>query len=111
MGEKTRAPESPLSGGTLSGTTNPEGSSETRPMQAGSALHNQLAASPTAPLDLYAPITSDIILEVRRGKMKALEGLKIMSGIDKGLCTGPVTVDSMGIVEEYTPQPCLYYVC
>ena len=43
--------------------------------------------------------------------MKALEGLKIMSGIDKGLCTGPVTVDSMGIVEEYTPQPCLYYVC
>ncbi|CAK7271804.1 hypothetical protein SEPCBS57363_004810 [Sporothrix epigloea] len=100
MGETIRAPESPLTGGTLSGITNPASTSETRPTQAGSALSNRLAVSPTAPLDLYAPITSDIILEVRRGKMKAMEGLKIMSGIDKGLCTGPVTVDSMGIVED-----------
>ncbi|CAK7220826.1 hypothetical protein SBRCBS47491_004321 [Sporothrix bragantina] len=102
MGEKTRAPESPLSGGTLSGVSNdpPRSISELRPTQAANTTSNQQTASPAAPLDLYAPITSDIILEVRRGKMKAMEGLKIMSGIDKGLCTGPVKVDSMGIVED-----------
>ncbi|CAK7271655.1 hypothetical protein SEPCBS119000_004717 [Sporothrix epigloea] len=92
MVETSRAPESPLTGGTRSGVSIP-----TEPAQVG---NKPLTAVSTAPLDLYAPITSDIILEVRRGKMKAMEGLKIMSGIDKGLCTGPVTVDSMGIVED-----------
>ena len=91
MGENARAPESPLSGGTQSGASaDPPRGTTTNPP----------AASPAPALDLYAPITSDVILEVRRGKMKALEGLKIMSGIDKGLCTGRVKVDSLGIVEE-----------
>ncbi|CAK7202580.1 hypothetical protein SEUCBS139899_005304 [Sporothrix eucalyptigena] len=98
MGEKTRTPESPLSGGTLSGVSSDP--SEQRPMLAANTKPRQLTATSTTPLDLYAPITSDIILEVRRGKMKALKDLKIMSGIDKGLCTGPVKVDSMGIVED-----------
>ncbi|KIH88572.1 hypothetical protein SPBR_06840 [Sporothrix brasiliensis 5110] len=82
MGETTRAPESPLSGGTQSGVSaDPsQGNTSTNP-----------AATPSAPvLDLYEPITSDVILEVRSGKMKALEGLKITSAIDKDLCTGRV---------------------
>lgn len=90
MGETARAPESPLSGGAQSGAS-------VDPPRA-TAPNPPPSASPA--LDLYAPITSDVILEVRRGKMKALEGLKIMSGIDKGLCTDRVKVDSMGIVEE-----------
>lgn len=91
MGETACAPESPLSGGTQGGASAdpPRGATNTPP-----------TASPASVLDLYEPITSDVILEVRRGKMKALEGLKIMSGIDKGLCTDRVKVDSMGIVEE-----------
>ncbi|OAA57367.1 Molybdenum cofactor sulfurase protein [Niveomyces insectorum RCEF 264] len=51
-------------------------------------------------VDLDAPITSDVVLEVRSGKLKPLEGLKILSGIDKGLCTGPVPVASLGIVGD-----------
>ncbi|KAL1914094.1 hypothetical protein Sste5344_000364 [Sporothrix stenoceras] len=90
MGETARAPESPLSGGTQSGAS-------ADPPRA-TAPNPPPSASPV--LDLYEPITSDVILQVRRGKMKTLEGLKIMSGIDKGLCTGRVKVDSMGIVEE-----------
>jgi MOSC domain-containing protein YiiM len=48
-------------------------------------------------LDLCAPFTSDRLLEVRIGKLKALKGLSIESGIDKTLCCGPVRVTEMGI--------------
>ncbi|ERT02274.1 hypothetical protein HMPREF1624_00572 [Sporothrix schenckii ATCC 58251] len=92
MGETTRAPESPLSGGTQSGVSaDPsQGNTSTKP-----------AATPSAPvLDLYEPITSDVILEVRSGKMKALEGLKITSAIDKDLCPGRVKVGLTGIVDD-----------
>ncbi|CAK7208493.1 hypothetical protein SCUCBS95973_000121 [Sporothrix curviconia] len=73
MGEKTRAPESPLSGGSLRGVTSDQKSmSGTRLMLAGNSTPKRTTISP-APLDLR---------------------------IDKGLCTGPVKVDSMGLVED-----------
>lgn len=51
-------------------------------------------------IDLYAPITADTVLEVRHGKMKVMDGLKIRSGIDKQISAAPVHVDIMGIVGE-----------
>ncbi|KAK7729671.1 hypothetical protein SLS63_006052 [Diaporthe eres] len=47
--------------------------------------------------DLYAPFTSDTILEVRSGKLKKYKGLNIESGIDKSLLNGPVHVGKLGI--------------
>ncbi|EPE10215.1 mosc domain-containing protein [Ophiostoma piceae UAMH 11346] len=77
--------------------------SRSREHEIGRLPRNSPAASsppPSMPLDLSAPITSDVILEVRQGKMQALAGLKIQSGIDKKLCAGPVHVDTMGIVGD-----------
>ena len=51
-------------------------------------------------VDLYAPFTSDTILEVRSGKIKPLRGLTILSGIDKSLLDGPVKVNKMGIIGD-----------
>jgi hypothetical protein len=48
-------------------------------------------------VDLYAPFTSDRILEVRSGKLKKYKGLNIESGIDKLLLNGPVHVGRLGI--------------
>ncbi|KAB5577686.1 pyruvate kinase-like protein [Coniochaeta sp. 2T2.1] len=53
-----------------------------------------------APIDLNAPWTSDKILEVRRGKIQPLPGLKVLSGIDKSTCDEPVYVGPGGIVED-----------
>lgn len=47
--------------------------------------------------DLYAPFTSDTILEVRSGKLKKYKGLNIESGIDKSLLNEPVHVGKLGI--------------
>lgn len=47
--------------------------------------------------DLYAPFTSDTILEVRSGKLKKYKGLNIESGIDKSLLDEPVHVGKLGI--------------
>ncbi len=49
------------------------------------------------PFDLYSPAPTDIVLEVRSGKIKNLKGLNIKSGIDKTLCHGPVKVSLGGI--------------
>lgn len=49
---------------------------------------------------LYEPFEKDTILEVRRGKMKPMPGLKIESGIDKSLCEGPVWVNKMGLAQD-----------
>jgi len=43
------------------------------------------------------PDFSDIILEVRTGKMKPMPGLKVLSGIDKGVVEGPVHVNELGM--------------
>ncbi len=51
-------------------------------------------------IDLHAPVTADIVLEVRRGKMKNMKGLKVKSGIDKTVCDGPVKVSLGGIDED-----------
>lgn len=51
-------------------------------------------------IDLYAPITSDRILEVRSGKMKPLPGLAITSGIDKTVISGSVRIGPHGILED-----------
>ncbi|KAI3395041.1 hypothetical protein diail_1864 [Diaporthe ilicicola] len=56
-----------------------------------------MAAGSEVPVDLYAPFTSDTILEVRSGKMKKYKGLNIESGIDKSLLDGPVHVGKLGI--------------
>ncbi|OIW28869.1 phenoxybenzoate dioxygenase subunit beta [Coniochaeta ligniaria NRRL 30616] len=62
-----------------------------------SAVHLE---TPDPPVDLDAPFTSDKILEVRRGRMTPLPGLKILSGIDKSICGGPVHVGPGGIVDD-----------
>jgi MOSC domain-containing protein YiiM len=56
-----------------------------------------MSPSQEAPIDLRAPFTIDKILEVRKGVMKPMEGLKILSGIDKTICDGPVAVTKEGI--------------
>ncbi|KAK4164850.1 pyruvate kinase-like protein [Cladorrhinum sp. PSN259] len=48
-------------------------------------------------LDLYAPFTSDTIIQVRRGKMKNMPNLTIQSGIDKSVVEGPIYVDKLGL--------------
>ncbi|KAL2023165.1 hypothetical protein VTK56DRAFT_3771 [Thermocarpiscus australiensis] len=59
---------------------------------------------PSPAVDLYAPITSDTILEVRTGKMKPLRGLAVQSGIDKTPRDGPVRVTEMGLEgDEHDP--------
>lgn len=60
--------------------------------------------APEETVDLYAPFTSDILLEVRSGKMKKMRGLTIESGIDKSLLEGPVYVNRLGIAgDEHDP--------
>jgi MOSC domain-containing protein YiiM len=55
-------------------------------------------------VDLYAPFTSDTLLEVRSGKMKPLHGLTIQSGIDKTVLTGEVRIGRFGIEgDEHDP--------
>jgi MOSC domain-containing protein YiiM len=53
-----------------------------------------------AAVDLWAPFTSDKILEVRSGRMKPLPGLTVLSGIDKGICDGPVRITALGIEDD-----------
>jgi len=52
------------------------------------------------PVDLFAPIEKDVILEVRGGRMKNMRGLEIQSGIDKEAYSGPVKVGSVGITDD-----------
>lgn len=51
-------------------------------------------------IDLSAAFTSDRLLEVRRGKMKPMPGLKVLSGIDKSVCDGPVPIAALGIEDD-----------
>ena len=51
-------------------------------------------------VDLAAPFENDVILEVRRSKMKTMPGLKILSGIDKTPCEGRVAVSFLGLEED-----------
>lgn len=58
----------------------------------------------TAEFDLWSPLTSDVVLEVRTSKMKKMPGLDIESGIDKLLCPGPVRVTRLGLEgDEHDP--------
>jgi MOSC domain-containing protein YiiM len=55
-------------------------------------------------VDLWAPCTSDVILELRTGKMKKMEGLEVDSGIDKTTREGPVFLSFMGLnADEHDP--------
>ncbi|KAL2141793.1 hypothetical protein VTI28DRAFT_1930 [Corynascus sepedonium] len=66
--------------------------------------HEVSPASSGEGVDLYAPFTSDIILEVRTGTMKPLSGLAVQSGIDKTLHEGPVRVTEFGLEgDEHDP--------
>ncbi|KXX73857.1 Vanillate O-demethylase oxidoreductase [Madurella mycetomatis] len=56
---------------------------------------HQEGSSP--PVDLYAPVTSDKILEVRTGRMKPMRGLTVESGIDKTTRDGLVRVTKTGL--------------
>lgn len=55
------------------------------------------AMAPASEIDLFAPFERDVILEVRTSKMKAMPGLKIESGIDKGLRSGRIPVSFVGL--------------
>ncbi|KAK3685800.1 pyruvate kinase-like protein [Podospora appendiculata] len=54
-----------------------------------------MAQDPEVNLD--APFTSDVVLEVRTGKLKPLAGIKANSAIYKDVCDGPVPVTKMGL--------------
>ncbi|ROV92783.1 hypothetical protein VMCG_09041 [Cytospora schulzeri] len=56
--------------------------------------------APNEEVNLWAPFTSDTILEVRYGKMKKLKGLNVESGIDKTLHQGPLHIGKLGIVGD-----------
>ncbi|KAK0745340.1 pyruvate kinase-like protein [Apiosordaria backusii] len=53
--------------------------------------------NPNGEVDLRAPLTSDTILQVRTGRMAPLAPLKIKSGINKTLRTGPVQITRLGL--------------
>ncbi|KAJ4306102.1 hypothetical protein N0V88_000898 [Collariella sp. IMI 366227] len=66
--------------------------------------HKIIQEAPPPPVNLYAPFTSDTILEVRTGKMQPLRGLAVESGIDKALRHGPVRVTELGLKgDEHDP--------
>ncbi|KAF6839632.1 vanillate o-demethylase [Colletotrichum plurivorum] len=55
-------------------------------------------------IDLRAPFTIDILLEVRTSTMKKMPNLEIESGIDKELRDGPVRVSILGLeADEHDP--------
>ncbi|KAI0179584.1 PK beta-barrel-protein domain-containing protein-like protein [Hypoxylon sp. FL1284] len=53
--------------------------------------------APASDIDLYAPVERDVILEVRTSKMKTMPGLKIETGIDKGIRSGRIPVSLIGL--------------
>jgi MOSC domain-containing protein YiiM len=60
--------------------------------------------APSGPVDLYATFESDSLLELRTGRMKKLQGLEVLSGIDKGLCSGPMKITKLGLEgDEHDP--------
>lgn len=69
------------------------------PSRGAIAVHAPVMSEP-GEIDLSAPVAADTILEVRSGKMKNLQGLSILSGIDKTLCSGSVAVTAEGIVGD-----------
>jgi hypothetical protein len=69
-----------------------------------SNMPHQVRQEPSPEVDLYAPFTSDTILEVRTGKMKPLRGLTVQSGIEKTPRDGPVRVTETGLEgDEHDP--------
>ncbi|KAH6665908.1 phenoxybenzoate dioxygenase subunit beta [Plectosphaerella plurivora] len=59
------------------------------------------AATMSSPdVDLWEPLTSDVVLEVRTSKMKKMPGLEIESGIDKDLQDGPIKVSRLGLEDD-----------
>src|SRR4051794_35231048 len=51
-------------------------------------------------VELWAPFTSDTLLEVRSGQMKPLPGTTTVSAIDKSIIDGPVYVGPDGIGDD-----------
>lgn len=59
---------------------------------------------PEEDVDLWAPCASDVILELRTGRMKKMAGLEVESGIDKTIREGPVRLSFMGLdADEHDP--------
>lgn len=56
--------------------------------------------APEEKIDLWAPFTTDTILEVRSGKLKKYKGLHIESAIDKSILDGPVHIGKLGIDDD-----------
>ena len=50
-------------------------------------------------------VLSDVVLEVRTGKMQKAKGLNFETGIDKTLCSGPVKVGLEGIEGDEHVSP------
>ncbi|RKU44365.1 hypothetical protein DL546_001729 [Coniochaeta pulveracea] len=64
------------------------------------SLETKMAALDVADVDLRAPFTHDTILEVRRGKMKKMPNVDVLSGICKDLEDGSVYIGKGGIEED-----------
>jgi MOSC domain-containing protein YiiM/ferredoxin-NADP reductase len=56
--------------------------------------------SAQADIDLWAPCTSDTILEIRTSRMKKMPGLQIESGIDKLIRDGPIKMSFLGLTDD-----------
>ena len=55
-------------------------------------------------VDLWQPCTTDVVLELRTGKMERMAGLDIMSGINKKEREGGVFLSSLGLdADEHDP--------
>lgn len=61
---------------------------------------HQTSNMSAADVDLWEPLTSDVVLEVRTSKMKKMPGLEIESGIDKALRDGPIRVSRLGLEDD-----------
>jgi hypothetical protein len=55
-------------------------------------------------VDLWQPCTTDVVLELRTGKIERMAGLDIMSGINKKEREGGVFLSTLGLdADEHDP--------
>ena len=63
-----------------------------------------MALDQGADVDLWESCTTDVIAELRTGRMKRMTGLEVNSGIDKTIREGPVQLSFMGLdADEHDP--------
>ncbi|KAK5987493.1 Carnitine monooxygenase reductase subunit [Cladobotryum mycophilum] len=58
----------------------------------------------SSPIDLFAPVEVDRVLEIRTSRMKKMPGVNVMTGIDKKICAEPMKIDKFGLEgDEHDP--------